>query len=180
MIFFLISITDVKKVKKYDWEKGGGIFVDTSVKMWYSYYNKALFVGGSMKKLLWFMTAVLVFTALSACGKRTTPPSTPITNETYATQSQSENGAVKVKQNENGSLTVNVDLVEYAGKDVSIVVANDRALAEKFESIDGVLALEQITLDSSGKGSVTLMPSENVDCFVGVNGKNIVEVKGQK
>lgn len=133
-----------------------------------------------MRKLAWMMAALLLLASFTACGKKKREPTrTPTdTGALSITESQSENGAVKVKRNENGSLTITVELPEYKGEDVSIVISKDRKSAEKLTNAEGVLAVEQITLDASGRGIVTLLPSENGACFVSVNGKNIVQVKG--
>ena len=131
-----------------------------------------------MRKFAWFMAAVMLLAVFTACGKKKSTSKTTTQNTNETSVSQSENSAVKVKRNENGSLTVNVDLAKCAGKDVSIVIARDRATAVKLGNTDGVLAVEQITLDQNGKGSITLMPSEKADCFVSVNGENVVRVKG--
>ena len=134
-----------------------------------------------MRKLAWLMAVLTLLTALAACGKKkTNPQTTNPEGETSVTDPGTvSDGAVKVKRNDNGSLTITVELSKNALTDVSVLVAKDRQTAAQLvANADAVLALDQITLDADGKGSVTLMPSEIVDCFVSINGKNIVEVKG--
>ncbi len=126
------------------------------------------------------LAAILVLIlAVAGCGEK---KSEGVTHESTVTESVpgiSEDGGVKVERNKDGSLTVEIALAENSNKDISVVVAKDRETASSVKNGDtAVLAVEQITLDAGGKGSVTLKPSENVSCFVSVNGKHIVEVKG--
>ena len=81
-----------------------------------------------------------------------------------------ENGPVQVKKDADGKITVDFLIEAAAKKDVSVLVLSDEGAVDSWRTdSDKVLAIEQITADASGKGSVTVTAKQASACVVVVS-----------
>lgn len=97
-----------------------------------------------------------------------TPDDGDGSERTPNTDGSGEASAVKVTKNENGQLAIEFQIPAAAGKEVSVLVLpNEAALQTWQNSPAQVLAIEQLTADAEGAGSITVTAKQS-DTYVAV------------
>ena len=95
-----------------------------------------------------------------------TPDDGDGSERTPNTDGSGEASAVKVTKNENGQLAIEFQIPAAAGKEVSVLVLpNEAALQTWQNSPTQVLAIEQLTADAEGAGSITVTELKNNSRF---------------